>query len=129
MEGWKLEPFFKLNTMDIKSENDIDLLIDCFYKKIQSNNALSPHFAHVNWEKHLPKMKQFWCFILLDQTGYTTNVTEKHLGLPLTKELFSEWISLFNETVDANFEGPNAAKAKQRALLISISIQSKMKLL
>jgi truncated hemoglobin YjbI len=46
--------------------------------------------------------------------------------MTLKKEHFSQWLKLFNETINQNWEGENAEKAKQRAYLIGWTIESKM---
>jgi len=71
-------------------------------------------------------MVHFWNFVLFDEEGYTTNVTNVHTSMPIEKEHFDRWVLLFNQTVDAHFSGENAEKAKQRAALIAWSINSKM---
>ncbi|MEY3049897.1 MAG: hypothetical protein RL365_1935 [Bacteroidota bacterium] len=115
--------------VDIQNANDIDLLVNDFYAEVMKSEALGPFFNWLDWEAHLPKMKKFWRFILLDEAGYSENVTNKHLHMHLTKELFNEWVMLFHRIVDQHFEGPRAELAKNRASLISIGIQSKMNLL
>jgi hemoglobin len=114
---------------DIQNAEDINRLVNDFYAEVMKSETLRPFFSRLNWEAHLPKMKKFWRFILLDETGYTENVTNKHLHMDLRKELFDEWVLLFNHTVDQHFEGPRAELAKTRASLIGIGIQSKMNLL
>jgi len=114
---------------DINTPADISFLVNAFYEKVQKDPSLRPFFQHLDWEQHLPKMKQFWRFLLLNEPGYTTNVTEKHVGLPLTRGLFKVWVALFNETVDENFEGLTANLAKEKAHLIAVGIQAKMNLL
>lgn len=111
---------------DIQTKSDVELLVNSFYDKVLKDEVLSPFFVKLNFEKHLPKMIHFWTFVLLDEPGYTTDVTKKHLHMPLKKEHFDQWISLFNATADALFQGPNADKAKQRAFLIRWTIESKM---
>jgi hemoglobin len=71
-------------------------------------------------------MEQFWRFALLSESGYTTNVTEKHLRMPLEQAHFDRWTALFNQTVDELFEGNLAEQAKQRAAIIGWTIHSKM---
>lgn len=71
-------------------------------------------------------MERFWRFALLSEEGYTTNVTEKHLKMPLQKQHFDRWLALFNETIDELFEGEIAQQAKQRAAVIGWTINSKM---
>lgn len=111
---------------DIKTKSDIEKLVDTFYGKVLKDDVLAPFFRNLNFEKHLPKMVHFWTFVLLDEPGYTTDVTKKHLSMPLNKKHFDHWIQLFNETTDELFEGTNAEKAKQRAFLIRWTIESKM---
>lgn len=71
-------------------------------------------------------MEQFWRFALLSESGYTTNVTEKHLHMPLKPEHFERWKALFNQTIDELFEGELAYQAKQRAAVIGWTINAKM---
>lgn len=114
---------------DIQSPEDVHRLVVNFYEKVMQSATLSTFFIGLDWEKHLPRMEQFWRFILLDEPGYITNVTEKHLHLPLTKASFEEWLALFIECLDEQFEGTKAQLAKERARVIALGIQSKMKLL
>lgn len=112
---------------DISNKDEIRQFVDAFYGKVLKDELLSPFFKNLNFEKHLPKMVDFWSFVLLDETGYTTNVTEKHLNMPLEKQHFDQWILLFNATIDELFSGEKAELAKQRANLIGWTILSKIK--
>ena len=111
---------------DINSKEDIYLLVNTFYDKVLKDAVLSPFFQRLNFQAHLPKMVHFWSFVLLDEAGYTADVTQKHLHMPLKKEHFDQWIFLFNETVDELFAGEKAELAKQRAFLIRWTIESKI---
>lgn len=111
---------------DINNKEDITLLVNSFYDKVLKNEELSPFFKKLNFDIHLPKMIHFWSFVLLDEPGYTTDLTKKHTNMPLKKEHFEIWLQLFNETVDQLFEGDKANTAKQRAYLVGWTIQSKM---
>jgi hemoglobin len=112
---------------DIANKTDIEALVSAFYKKIGEDELLSPFFKQLDLHKHLPKMVQFWSFVLLDEPGYDTNVTEKHLNMNLSKNHFNQWVSLFSQTLDKLFKGPVADLAKTRAALIAWTIESKMK--
>ena len=111
---------------DITTALDIHHMVESFSKKVNEDELLAHFFSQLNWEEHLPNMEKFWRFVLLDEAGYTTNVTEKHLHMRLSKEHFDRWLSLFNENVDRLFSGERANAAKQRAALIGLTIQSKM---
>lgn len=109
----------------IRSEQDIEELVDSFYTRVLKDEQLAPFFKHLNFTKHLPKMVHFWSFVLLDKPGYTTNVTEKHAHMRLNKELFDRWVALFHETVDDLFDGEKAELAKQRASVLGWTMASK----
>lgn len=110
---------------DIQTKEDVTLLVNRFYDAVLKNDALAPFFINLNFEKHLPKMIHFWSFVLLDEPGYTTNVTEKHEKMPLSMELFDLWVHLFKHTVDELFVGEKAEMAKQRAVVLGWTMGSK----
>jgi hemoglobin len=103
---------------DISNKGDIEKLVNDFYGKVLDDDLLKPFFEQLNFKEHLPKMVSFWEFVLLDKAGYTTNVTDKHLRMPLKKEHFDHWIHLFNSTVDELFQGDKAEMSKKRAYLL-----------
>ena len=111
----------------IETKEDVKKLVDVFYGKVLNDNTLSPFFKHLNLDVHLPKMIQFWSFVLLDETGYTTNVVEKHMKMPLKKNHFDQWLKLFNETIDELFVGEKVDLAKQRAFTIAWTTEYKLK--
>jgi hemoglobin len=115
-----------VNKPDITSRKDVELLVDRFYDKVKSDPLLSPVFSHVDWPKHLPLMCDFWALTLLGEPGYRINMTQKHLSLPIQAEHFSQWLSLFNSTVDENFSGDKADEAKSRAYSMAVVIQVKL---
>jgi len=110
----------------ILTNADVQLLVESFYSKVLKDEDLKPFFKHLDFENHLPKMVHFWCFVLLDEPGYTTNVVEKHLKMPLEHTHFERWLFLFNETIDELFEGEKVQLAKQRAAVIGWTIESKI---
>lgn len=119
---------------DITSRDDIKQLIDRFYDKVVKNKTLGYIFndiSKVNWEQHLPVMYAFWSSLLLNEQSYAGNPMLKHLALnkitPLTETEFSAWLGLFNETVDALFEGPVANEAKSRAEQIARLMEYKIR--
>ena len=111
---------------DISSKDDITKLVLTFYEKVNKDDELSPFFKDLDFEVHMPKMIHFWSFALLNEPGYTTNVVEKHVHMPLKEVHFERWLTLFNETIDEHFSGELANQAKQRAQLIGWTIKSKI---
>lgn len=123
----KFAPYTDTHMRDITNKEDILFFVNSFYDDVLKDELLSPFFKHLNFEKHLPKMIHFWSFVLLDDAGYTTDVTKKHLNMPIQKEHFDKWIELFNATIDKHFSGEKADLAKQRAGVIRWTVESKMK--
>lgn len=118
---------------DITSQTDIKLLVDTFYNKVQANATLGYIFndvAKINWDEHLPKMYSFWGSLLLQEHSYNGNPMKIHVELskitPMSAAEFSEWISLFYQTVDELFEGTTAKEAKTRAANIARLMQLKI---
>lgn len=113
--------------MDIQTKEDIEKLIETFYGKVFKDELLAPFFEGMDFEAHKPQMVHFWSFVLISVPGYKTNVTEKHLHMPLKPEHFDRWIHYFKETVDQLFEGETAELAKQRAEMVGWTISEKLK--
>jgi hemoglobin len=111
---------------DIDSKERIEQMIKSFYGSLLTNEDIKPVFANTDFEKHMPHMIAFWSFVLLDEAGYTANVFDKHVHLPLKKEHFAIWLEHFLKTVKSHFEGPKAELAKQRAQLIAFTFEKKL---
>lgn len=114
---------------DITSRKDIVQLIDRFYDRVKVNTLLAPIFNHLDWSIHLPIMYNFWCSMILGEQSYQGNPFQKHIALAVGGEHFSEWLSLFQATVDENFQGKTAEEIKARAQTIAQVFQHKMGLL
>ncbi len=112
---------------NITNPSDVELLVKTFYSNLLLNEEVKPIFEHVDFEKHMPHMIAFWEFVLLDKEGYTTNVFDKHVNLPLKAEHFEIWLKTFESTVHYLFEGEKANMAIQRAQTIAYSFETKMK--
>lgn len=110
---------------EIENREDLVLLIDEFYSKLLKDNSISHFFVKLNLVEHLPKVVDFWAFVLLDENGYHVNVTEKHAHMKLKPEDFDKWVELFQATVDELFIGEKAKIAKERAQLVSWTMNSK----
>ena len=104
---------------DILTREDIKLLVDRFYDKVQSDPLLGPVFSHVDWPHHLPTMYNFWSSMLLGDQSYRGNPFQKHLPLAIDGQHFDQWLKLFTETVDHHFSGEKAEEIKMRARSIA----------
>ncbi|HTG44183.1 MAG TPA: group III truncated hemoglobin [Verrucomicrobiae bacterium] len=113
---------------DIATEADVKLLVDSFYDRVNRDELLSPVFnqiAAVDWEHHLPTMYTFWSSMLFRTGTYKGRPWPKHAPLPVRKEHFERWVSLFCQTIDSHFEGRKAAEAKSVALSIADTFQTR----
>jgi hemoglobin len=111
---------------DILNESDLHNWLHAFYGKLLGDPVTAPKFTHINLDEHMPRIIDFWAFVLLEKEGYKTNVFEKHTHLHLEKVHFERWLLHFIETTDAMFEGPNAETAKKRAKLLATTFLHKI---
>jgi hemoglobin len=116
---------------DIISKEDVKLLVDKFYEKVNNHALLSKVFnqvAKVDWPEHLPKMYAFWSGILLNTSEYRGQPFDKHAkhAEHISAEHFQEWLKLFHETIDEHFVGEKAKLAKTRADSIAAIFQYKL---
>ena len=118
---------------DITCRADIEKFIVAFYEGVKKDPTIGYIFTdvvHMNWEKHIPLIVDFWETILLDNPVYKKNAMEVHYDLnkkvPLQKEHFTSWLTLFNAAVDELYEGKTAALAKTRAKSIADVMLFKM---
>lgn len=119
---------------DIKTREDIYLLVKNFYKKLLSDAEMHHFFSKFSngevLESHLQTLVDFWDNILFYSGGYRKNAMQPHLILhrekPFSEKHFSHWLSHFNTTVDELFEGEMADIAKTRALSIATVMKIKI---
>lgn len=107
---------------DITGRDDVENLVHSFYRKVNEDSVLSPFFndvAHIDWEKHLPRMVDFWENVLFGTGKYDGNPMLVHRQLHQKKALhhsdFEHWVNLFVTTVDELYAGEKAERIKQRA--------------
>ena len=89
-----------------------------FYADVAQDDLLGPMFhdvAQVDWSEHLPKLAAFWCRALLGMPGYEGNPFRAHLLVHAQREFtpahFERWLTLFHETLELGWTGPNTRRA------------------
>ena len=115
---------------DINNADDIKLMVDEFYGKVQKDQLLGPIFNEVikdNWPAHLTKMYGFWETICFDVQKYSGSPFQKHIPLPINKEHFDHWLSLFHETIDHYFNGKIADEVKKRSTQMGLMFEYKLR--
>ena len=117
------------SVQQILTLDDIKLLVDTFYQRIQADALLGPIFnerIQNNWPIHLDKMYRFWQTVLLEQYTYNGRPFPPHAQLPVGPEHFAHWLALFTTTVDELFTGDKATEAKWRAGKMAEMFQHKI---
>ena len=119
--------------MDISSRKDIEVLVNTFYERITKDETIGFIFndvVKVDWDKHLPKMYNFWETILLNKPSYYGNTMGVHFDvnrkIKLEAKHFNKWIELFFSTIDELFQGEVAENAKKRAKSVADLMLFKM---
>lgn len=114
---------------EILTLNEITLLVDTFYGKVQQDELLAPVFNEKigdRWPEHLEKMYTFWQTVLLEERTYFGAPFPPHARLPIDAEHFGRWLELFTETIDSLFTGEKATEAKWRAQRMAELFQFKL---
>ncbi|SHI57270.1 group III truncated hemoglobin [Algibacter luteus] len=112
---------------DLKTRDDVYLLVSSFYVKVRADQVLGPFFNDVikDWDAHLDRLTTFWESSLF----MTRRLEQRYKGDPLevhvkvdkennhsiTELHFGLWLNLWFQTIDELFEGENAENAKRRA--------------
>jgi hemoglobin len=117
----------------IIARKDLEMIVNTFYDNIRKNEQLGNIFdkiMQVDWEKHLPKMHDFWENILFQTGQYKGRPFPPHVQvnekIALTNEHFNTWLQLFGSTVDSLFTGSKANEIKLRASSIKEIFNSKL---
>lgn len=110
---------------DIATYEDCLLLIRRFYDKLLVDEQIGHFFIQLNLEEHIPRVADFWAFVLIDQPGYQNNMMTAHAALDLKDADFNRWLELFHQTVRELFQGEKANTAIQRSQLIALTMKAK----
>jgi len=106
-------------------------MVDGFYDRVKAHPSLGPIFHNAigeHWDKHLPKMYQFWSSVLNTSGVYSGNPMKVHIQLAekIAPENFGQWLTLFQETLHELFSAEDAefiyGKAENIAKSFSLSM-------
>tara|TARA_R110001583_G_scaffold68933_1_gene195755 strand:- start:4135 stop:4524 length:390 start_codon:yes stop_codon:yes gene_type:complete len=119
---------------DIKTREDVFLLVSAFYTKIKKDSLLGPFFndAIKDWDAHLNLLTTFWESNLFFKTKYLGNPLEAHVKVDrahnhaITELHFGMWLNLWLQTIDELFIGEVAENAKYRARKMSTFLYMKI---
>ncbi|MHA7271087.1 group III truncated hemoglobin [Arthrobacter sp. HLT1-20] len=118
---------------DIADRADILRLVEAFYTEAFADDLIGPVFTevvHMDLERHLPIMADFWETVLFRAGLYKRNALKIHFDIsarePLTLEHFNRWLRLWSRTVDGLFAGEKAELAKAQAHVIAGSMHRRV---
>ena len=118
---------------DLDSRERIGLFVDRFYERLLADEQLAPIFvdvAEIDLAVHLPHIKDYWCKLLLGEKNYQRHTMNIHRQLhgkrPLRAEDFQRWLGFFIATVDEDFAGERAGRAKQVATSIAANMEKSL---
>ena len=102
----------------------IERVVRGFYGKVRDDAMLGPVFESVikEWEPHLRTMMDFWSSVLMMTGRYHGRPMPKHMRLPIGKDHFARWLTLFEQTVHEECDGEAAALFIDRAHRIANSL-------
>ena len=124
--GGNISPMKK----DINSLKDVHFLVDKFYEAVRADPFIGPIFnlrLDGRWEMHHHKLYRFWHTILLRRPDYFGDPVPIHFTMNINEKHFDYWLRLWINTVDENFEGKIAERAKLRGRTMAESFLSKIK--
>lgn len=111
----------------IENRADVSYLVRAFYAKVRKDELLGPIFNGIisDWEEHLEKLTDFWENNLFFVAKYRGNPRTAHISVDkkmdntVESRHFGEWLNLWYQTIDENFEGHLAERAKTNARKMS----------
>lgn len=118
---------------DIDSRDNVERFVDLFYARMLADATLAPIFvdvAEIDLAVHLPHIKDYWSKLLLGEQGYRRHTMNIHRQLHGKRALepadFDLWLATFIATVDDNFAGPKAERAKRVATSIAQNMRKSL---
>jgi len=111
-----------LSKPDLHDKAAVTLLVNNFYDRLLKDPLLAPLFletAEINIQQHLPRIIDYWCKMLFQDTGYKRHTMaihrQVHRQSNFTQQHFDTWLHYFEQSVDDTFSGPYAEQAKNTA--------------
>ena len=115
---------------DLDSRQQVEAFVDRFYQRVLADPQLAPIFidvASIDLAVHLPHIKNYWCKLLLGESGYRRHTMNIHRVLhgkrALTRGDFQRWLTLFEATLDQYYRGPYTEKARRIAGAIAANME------
>jgi hemoglobin len=115
---------------DIETRNDIEALVSEFYSVAVNDPEIGHHFEGLDLGEHLTVVVDFWEKAIFSKPVYFGNPLAVHQLLnedrPMTSRDFARWIEIFVTSVDKEFAGETAEKAKTQARMVASSLDQRL---
>ena len=108
------------------TEEHLAKLVQVFYERARAHPGLGPLFNTVvtDWDQHLGVVQDFWSYALLGTQRYKRHPYPAHVGLPIQREHFDQWLDLFRPAARETLPEESAARAIARAELVADSFRA-----
>ena len=111
-----------MNKPDLDSLEQIECFINLFYQRVLEDELLASIFlevAKIDLQVHIPIICAYWEKLLLGGKRYKRHTMNIHRAVAaktlLEPKHFQRWLMLFLETLEQNYQGEHAEKAKKIA--------------
>jgi hemoglobin len=118
---------------DIRTRADCERLVRTFYGRALEDPIIGFLFvdvARLDLEAHVPRITSFWETILLGAQSYSGGAFRPHAALhmkvPLRQGHFTQWLNLWQTTVDELFAGERAELAKAHAHRVAAAFHRRL---
>jgi hemoglobin len=123
----------------IENREDVAFLVHSFYTAVRKDELIGHIFNNIigseeNWNDHFEKLTDFWVTNLLNQQAYKGSPMVVHQEVDakvdhaLDQIHFDQWLALWTQTLNENFIGEKADKAKHNAVNIATFMLLKVKM-
>ena len=106
-------------------ESAIARLVDRFYDKVRADPLLGPVFnpAVHDWNEHKRLLTSFWASVILRAGSYRGNPMSAHRPHAISREHFTRWLALWDETTREILDTDSAAVMMEHAERIGRGLQ------
>jgi len=111
-----------VTVLDLSTPAQVHDLVTIFYREIVFDELLEPIFSEVvevDWAEHIPRLIDYWCWILFATHPYRGAVTRTHRRIHELQAIepahCDRWFGLWVQCIDQRWSGPYADHAKQHA--------------
>jgi hemoglobin len=116
----------------IASYADIKSIVDEHYRQLLQDPYTSPKFEHVKLPAHMPRIYNFWSFILNIEAvehPYKGSAFEPHTHLDLDHGHFETWLKYLFNALDQHYEGEVVETWKEKARQMGMLFEYKLGLM